>query len=404
MVIMKKINPTNWKFLEFGNFVSRSDKRFNPKKEKKNYKCIELKHIEEETGRLIGYTYSQKQKSIKNKFKKEEILYGKLRPYLKKFWIACFDGVCSSEIWVLNSINDKCSNKYLFYLIQTNLFNQIANISSGTKMPRADWRLIAEYPFSIPPKKEQDKIVQILSTWDHAIITLEKLINAKKQYKKALMQQLLTGKKRFPEFEGEPWIEVKLKDILSTIESGKRPKGGVSKINIGISSFGGENIKNDGYVLYDVVKKVPVKFFETMKSGILCDKDIIINKDGAQTGKIGFYRSKHQKACINEHLFLLRANKGKIDQGYLFYLLSSNIGQGQIKCVISGSAQPGINSNFIKILRFKIPKSLNEQIQIRKLFSNIDSEINLLRKKVKHLKIEKKGLMQQLLTGKKRVV
>ena len=151
--------------------------------------------FEQETGNILGSTLTSSLSSTKNHFNKGDVLFGKLRPYLKKYARPNFNGVCSTEIWVLSPIN-KISKSFLFYLIQTNRFLFQANKSTGSKMPRADWSVVSEALFLVPSKLEQQKIAQILSTWDQAITTTEQLLANSQQQKKALMQQLLTGKKR----------------------------------------------------------------------------------------------------------------------------------------------------------------------------------------------------------------
>jgi type I restriction enzyme S subunit len=182
--------PDDWSKLELNDIFNISSKKFNPIVSSENKKCIELEHLSQNTGVLLGFTNSKEQLSIKNIFTKGQILYGKLRPYLRKYWQSEFSGVCSSEIWVLN--NKKITNKYLFQFIQTNKFNQVANVSTGSKMPRADWKYMSQIPFIIPPKQEQQKIADILTTWDNAINQQTTLIEKKQQLKKGLMQQLLT--------------------------------------------------------------------------------------------------------------------------------------------------------------------------------------------------------------------
>src|SRR5690606_10518828 len=111
------------------------------------FQCIELEHIEQEIGLINGYANSKELSSIKNKFQVGDTLFGKLRPYLKKFWLAEFAGGCSSEIWVLRSNPEVMDSKYLFYFVQTHRFIQVANVTSGSKMPRADWNFVSNYPF-----------------------------------------------------------------------------------------------------------------------------------------------------------------------------------------------------------------------------------------------------------------
>ena len=89
--------PTGWQEAKLRDILFISSKKYDPQKNKTNYKCIELEHIESDTGILKGYINSNDQLSIKNIFENGDILYGKLRPYLRKFHNAKFNGVCSSE-------------------------------------------------------------------------------------------------------------------------------------------------------------------------------------------------------------------------------------------------------------------------------------------------------------------
>src|SRR5690606_2878222 len=205
--------PAEWEVTEFENLAELSKSKYNPNS-MQNYPCIELENIEQETGVINGYFNSIEQKSIKNKFNAGQILFGKLRPYLKKYWLAEFEGVCSSEIWVLSPKNEYILNEYLYRLVQSEKFIQIANVSSGSKMPRADWEYISNYPFPLPPLFEQKRIAEVLSTWDQAIQLTEQLIRQKELRKKWLMQNLLTGKMRLKGFSGV-WKFVKFKDFYS---------------------------------------------------------------------------------------------------------------------------------------------------------------------------------------------
>lgn len=212
------IIPDNWEVMEFGEFAETEKGKYVPVANE-NLRCLELEHFDQGTGHILGWVNSSEQKSTKNKFKKGQVLFGKLRPYLRKYWLAEYDGVCSSEVWVLNSKNKKCSNEFLFRLVQTHRFIQVANVSSGSKMPRADWDYVSTFPFHLPPLPEQKAIAQVLSTGDAVIHSTEKLIAQKELRKKWLMQQLLTGKKRLKGFGGK-WKELTYEKLLQVV---KRP-------------------------------------------------------------------------------------------------------------------------------------------------------------------------------------
>jgi len=185
-----------WRKYEFGELVKIGKKKHNPKKSKDNYKCIELEHLAQEDGQIIGNTESSKQNSIKSIFEPGQVLFGKLRPYLKKYAIPNFRGVCSTEIWVFDANKDVTFNDFIFYLIQTHKFIYHSNVTSGTKMPRADWNYLSSVAFAIPPKSEQEQFVEKVSSIDEQIRLLMKKKKLLAKQKKGLMQRLLTGKVR----------------------------------------------------------------------------------------------------------------------------------------------------------------------------------------------------------------
>jgi len=183
------------------------------------------------------------------------------------------------------------------------------------------------------------------------------------------------------------WHSRTLQEIISTIESGTRPKGGVriGENSEGVPSYGGENISMNGGMLYDSVRMVPTSFATEMRRGVLSDKDVLINKDGANTGKSAIYRKPagEKFATINEHLFLLRCNQGIAEQEFLYHFLNSEFGKSQIAKVITGSAQPGLNSTFPEFVRIDLPP-LPEQKKIAEILSGIDALIaSIILKKIK---------------------
>ena len=188
-----------------------------------------------------------------------------------------------------------------------------------------------------------------------------------------------------------------LHEVLQKPISGSRPKGGVS-VEGDIPSFGGENITMSGAINFYPVRKITTEFFDSMKRGHLKDLDVIINKDGANTGKSAIYRnSPYSKAAINEHLFILRGARERIDQVYLHYSLLFTKTKSAIEAKIIGSAQPGLNSNFIQNLPVKI-FPLPEQKKIASILTSVDEVIENTQKQIEKLRNLKKATMNELLT------
>jgi len=195
------------------------------------------------------------------------------------------------------------------------------------------------------------------------------------------------------------WQHSDIASAVSVLESGSRPKGGATVESGEIPSLGGENILKHGGVTLEEVKRVPRKFFERMTKGHLKNADVLINKDGAQTGKVGFYKNNNgAEACINEHLFLIRGDTKKITQSYLYYSLLSQACQNQIEAQISGSAQPGLKSDFLKGVFARIPEALPEQSKITEVLSKVDQAIEQTEYLIAKQQRIKTGLMQDLLT------
>ncbi len=181
-----------WDKREFGQIATVSNKRFNPINVE-NRRCVELEHISQGDGRIIGSNDSCRQQSLKAVFSKGDVLFGKLRPNLRKSYLCDFDGVCSTEIWVLQAQSGVCCSEYLAQLMQTERFISAACITSGSKMPRADWGYVSQVPYDLPTIIEQPCIAAVLSSADREIALLEKKLTALRELKKGLMQRLLAG-------------------------------------------------------------------------------------------------------------------------------------------------------------------------------------------------------------------
>jgi type I restriction enzyme, S subunit len=185
-----------WREVRLGDVVRLSKDRLDPTRPHNARRCIELEHIEGETGRLIGETASDQQASIKAVFEPGDILFGKLRPYLRKFHAPDFPGVCSTEIWVLKPIGSALTSEFLHLIVQGDGFMEEASRSSGSKMPRAEWGVVADYRMMLPVIEEQKQIASVLQDADREVDHLTSQLTHLRTEKKSLMQQLLTGKRR----------------------------------------------------------------------------------------------------------------------------------------------------------------------------------------------------------------
>ncbi|ROL61362.1 restriction endonuclease subunit S, partial [Bacteroidetes/Chlorobi group bacterium ChocPot_Mid] len=162
-------------------------------------------------------------------------------------------------------------------------------------------------------------------------------------------------------------IKKQLKDIITDIDSGMRPKGGVSTTSGTIPSLGAEHLSDGGNFHFDNIKYITESFFKSMNKGKIEKNNILLVKDGATTGKICFVDESfpYGVAAINEHLFRIIPDKSKIFPKYLFWYLFSQSGNRQIMNDFRGATVGGISRNIIEIVEVPLTnkKSIKEQIK-----------------------------------------
>lgn len=158
-----------WREFEFSELVTRVRSAFVPSKEVTQQQCIELENVEPAIGQLIGQSVTTPESSAKTRFEPGDVLFGKLRPYLKKYWVADCAGVCSSEFWVLRTTEGVCTPEFLACLLQSDNFMRAVAASAGSKMPRAEWDYVAGTTLLVPPPEKQVQICDVMRAFDQQI-------------------------------------------------------------------------------------------------------------------------------------------------------------------------------------------------------------------------------------------
>lgn len=255
-------------------------------------------------------------------------------------------------------------------------------IATGSKVYGISKTNLANVKVILPPLPEQQKIATILSTWDKAIGKLTQLITAKEQRKKGLMQQLLSGKKRFAGFKDE-WKEVKLGEIVEFLDGKRKPLKSEDRnlIQGDIPYYGASGI------------------IDYVDDFIFNHEIILLGEDGenilSRNTRLVYYVTG--KCWVNNHAHVLKP-KENINGVFLTESLEMI---NYIK-YNTGTAQPKLNKATCEKINVSIP-TLKEQQKIASVLSAADKEIELLKKELESLQQQKKGLMQVLLTGKVRV-
>lgn len=293
-------------------------------------------------------------------------------------------------------ISESIGITFLTYKLQ---FEDLSKLRNKGGQPLVSQKPIYLKKISLPSFAEQTAIANLLNTWDKAIQTTTQLIAQKEQRKKWLMQQLLTGKKRLKGFEGK-WKKDKLGHV------GEFSKGGgVSKAELKESGFPAIRY-GEIYTTYNIVVEKFYSFIDTesaRQSKAIFRNDILFAGSGETAEEIGKCVTylHNEQAYAGGDIIILRPKKGN-NSLFLSYLLNSDAINKQKSSLGKGHSVVHIYPRDLTEINLDLPP-LEEQIAIANVLQGVDKEMQLFRSTIEQMKQQKKGLMQQLLTGKKRL-
>ena len=282
--------------------------------------------------------------------------------YTAKYYRGKFNAYQRTYI-IETADSEVLSVRFLCYAINQQL-RLLKTMSSGSTTKFLTIRMLHNLDIPCPDIEAQDRIVNVLGTIDDLIENNQKQIKlleeaAQRLYKEWFADLHFPGYENTPIVDGVPegWKKCLLGDINCSLESGSRPKGGIDASLVdGIPSIGAENVIGLGCYNYSSEKLITKDFFSKMKRGKLCDKDILIYKDGAYIGRTSLFQDgfPHLEAAVNEHVFLLHAADEHI-QYYLFFTLYQQEYYQKMQKLNKNAAQPGINTKAMMSLPVLLP-------------------------------------------------
>ena len=308
-----------------------------------------------------------------------DILTSNIRPYLKKIWLSNREGGCSSDVLVIRPKTNIVMPNFLFTVISSDNFFKYSNDNAkGTKMPRGDKHCILKYGIPIPPLSEQRRIASALMKVDALISNLDKLIQKKQAIKKGAMQELLTGKKRLPGFEGE-WKVIRLGDVADI-------KTGSSNVQ--------DADPSGSYPFF-----IRSEHVEKSNKYIFDSEAILIPGEG-RIGEIFHYINGkfdcHQRVYAVSNFRWVNA---VFVLFYMKYKFKEHALSQTAKATVDSLRLPTIKS-----FEMYIPTDISEQRAIAHVLSTMDSDISALETKRDKYRQIKQGMMRDLLTGRIRLV
>jgi len=322
--------------------------------------------------------------------KKGDILMSTVRPNLQGFCLVkddVKDLVASTGFAVIST--KKCNNEFLFqYLFSSGIKRQFYQLLVGSNYPAINSSDVRKLKIPLPPLPEQKAIAHILGLADDAINKNNQLIAQKELCKKWLMQNLLTGKKRLKGFSGE-WKEIHLGEIFTERNETKY-------FDSPLLSVGANGI----YPQSDSRKK-DISNEDKSKYKRICPNDIGYNTMRMWQGRSAL---SQLEGIVSPAYTIVTPNKGA-DSWFFSYLFKTSKLTNLFWRNSQGLVDDTLNCKFKDFANVKVllPISKEEQTAIAQILQSSDKEIQLLKAKTEKLREKKKGLMQVLLTGKKRI-
>ncbi|HFI0288332.1 TPA: restriction endonuclease subunit S [Streptococcus suis] len=380
-------NADAWELRKFGEVVYRS----NLISSSKDLPRLEFEDINSGLGTL-NKDISQKLDDRKGlEFNVGDVLFGKLRPYLKNWWYAEFKGIALGDFWNLKS--DLWHSCFLYTYIQSNSFQLVANDTSGTKMPRSDWNLVAESIAKFPTLAEQEAIGSFFSTLDQHITLHQRKLDKLKSVKQAYLSEMFPAegervpKRRFPGFTDD-WELRKLGECSTLITKGTTPR---DKSGIGVVNF----VKVENLVNGDIIplQKIQLEEHEGyLKRSQLIENDILFSIAGT-LGRTAIVKKSILPANTNQALSIIRGYE--FDRNFLVTILRGVVVREFIKRNPTIGAQPNLSLEQVSNLCLLTPCS-EEKSAIGTFFSTLDRHITLHQRKLEKLKNLKKALLNEL--------
>lgn len=399
--------PKEWQNYKFGDICTRVKESYSPVKGG-HTPYIGLEHLAQGFPIFVGMGVESEVKSSKTAFKIGDILFGKLRPYLRKAAQATFNGVCSTDILVFRSL-ECCESNFLKYLVHTDQFVDYAkSTTSGAQHPRTSWPSLKKFRLSLPTLPEQKQIAQILSTVQRAIEEQKRIIDTTTELKKALMQKIFTeGLRDEPQKQTEIGLvpeswEVLTVDAVCTIkasamsyqqlESAASVTNGVRVYGVKVSDM---NLPGNEIEFVSANLERQLSETETQKRTVP-ENSIVFPKRGAAIAT----NKKRLTTCptvLDPNLLAVTPNK-EVNFKYLFHWFNTF----DLKKVTDPGPTPQLNKKDIAPLKFPMPP-IEEQDAIAAAIDVVETKLTINARKQVALQDLFRTLLHELMTAKTRV-
>lgn len=372
-----------WPFVSVGEVFERSTETLQPKTLRRTINYIGLENISQDSGRLVGKTvnkYPASIKSLKSVFGSNQILYGKLRPNLNKVWLSDRNGICSTDIYVIEPKAGKVDPILYSYIFRDHRFNELVMSQvKGAQLPRIGWKSLASIKIPLPSLDVQQELVAEIEGYQKVIDGARAVVE---NYR--------------PHINIDPeWPMVTFSEAPFEIIDGDR----------GVNYPKKEEFLSDGYCVFLNTKNVRPDGFDfgnvqfitndkdkALRKGKLCRRDVVITTRGT-VGNVGYYDSSvpFDHVRINSGMLIFRVDERGLSGEYLFTFFQSQNFKEQRDAIVSGSAQPqlpirSLNQAILPLPSREAQETIVAEIREEKRLVNANRElIERFEKKIQHV-------------------
>lgn len=348
---------------------------------------VALEHLAQGSPMVLGWFRAERATSPKTVFRKGDVLFGKLRPNLRKVAVAPFDGLCSTDILPIFGTGD-LETAYLLHIAQSDAFFQHAvATASGTKMPRTSWRQLSEFVVKLPPVVEQRKIALTLSSVDNAVERAQAVIDQVQAVKRGLAQQLLTvpgGRHR----KLCDCARVNPEQLASTVDLDSH----IEYLDIAAIEHPGSIGRTRTLRIADA----PSRARRLAQEG-----DILVSTVRPYLRNFARIRRAPHNLVVSTGYAVIRP-KNEVDGDFLYqHILSARFVEF-LRPRMTGSNYPAVTARDVEAYPVSLPP-LDRQQEIGEILSSLDDTVVKTRTAVDRVRDVKEALMSVLLNGKLRV-
>lgn len=298
------------------------------KENKDGYPIVGLEHLIPEEVTLTAWNEGA-DNTFTKMFRKDNVLFGRRRAYLKKAAVAPFDGICSGDITVIEAIPDRILPDLLPFIIQNdNLFDFAVGKSAGSLSPRVKWEHLRNYEFELPDMDKQRKLSELLWAMDSVKKSYQKLIKATDELVKSQFMEQFS----MSQAESNGWSIVPVSSVVIKPLSGEW--GQEDTAGTGVKVLRTTNFTDSGFIDYTEVVRRSIEL-KKVEAKALRDGDILIEKSGGSdtkpVGRVVFYQETSENYLFNNFTALLRLNTPKLNSRFLFTFLFVNYWNGGTK-------------------------------------------------------------------------